>query len=201
MLIVKIDGIDRALRLFDEKVVNKAAKFAINDTAKKARTTADTSLRQKWNIKKEDIKDKLVLTKKANEADLTAIVQAKGRPLGLSYFNIVAYKGRSKRTAKGVQTLKRASRQGGVFVQILKGKPKTHLPSAFVKRVGSGRGSIGNLRVFERMGKARLPIADRHVITVASMFGARAVQRATEETVDDTFNNRFNHHIDRLMSK
>lgn len=195
MLEVKIDGLEDALRWFDPKIVDNAAKRAINDAAKKARTAADAEIRKTWNLAKKNLKGKLQVTQKASLEDLAAIVEAKSRPISLSEFGVTATRGKVKQTRKGIQILKRASRQQGVSVQILKGKPKTRLPHAFLGKVGGG-----HQRVFERMTKSRLPLADRHVITVASMFEKTDVQSAVEDAIDDTFVRRFNHHLDRLLS-
>lgn len=201
MVDIEIKGLEGARKWFDPKNVDRAAKDAINEAAKKARTAADTEIRKTWNMTKQSLKGRLKQVSKATEGKLESIIEAKSRPISLSSFGLTATSGRTKQTRKGVQTLKRASSQQGVSVQILKGKPKTHLPHAFLKRMGGSSETGGNFRVFERMTKRRLPLADRHIITVASMFDRPDVQNSMEQTIEETFNQRFNHHLDRLLDR
>lgn len=201
MLSIRLKGLDNARRMFGERIVGRAASRAINETVKKVRTASGQEIRSEWNIKARDLNRKLRAIKMARSGDLEGIVEARSASFSLAYFGATAYKGRIKQTRTKGQKLKRASRKSGVYVKIKRGGGTTHKPNAFMAAVKAGKGNSYHIGVFERIGKARLPIVERKVITVASMFNQEPVQRIAIRTIDDTFNHRFNHHLDRLMSK
>jgi hypothetical protein len=201
MLTVKLEGLERAMGMFEERIVGRAASQAINETVRGVRTATGKEIRKEWNIKAGDLNRKLRAIKMAMAGDLEGIVEAKSAAFSLSYFGAKAYKGRMVQTRTLGKRLKRASRKGGVFVRIKRSGGTTHLPKAFMAAVKAGKGGSYHIGVFHRVGKPRLPIVERKVITVASMFNQEPVQDAALKTIDDVFPRRFNHHIDRLMSK
>lgn len=201
MLTVKLEGIKEVRRIFDEKVVNRAARQAINETVRGVRTATGKEIRKEWNIKSTDLSKKLRAIKMAKAGDLEGIVQAKGASISLAYFGAKAYRGRMVQTRTSGRKLKRASGKRGVYVKTRRSGGATHLPTAFMSAVRAGKGGSYHTGVFQRAGKSRLPIVERRVITVASMFAQKPVQAAATRTINNTFQRRFNHHIDRLMSK
>ena len=201
MLTVRLEGLERAMRLFDERVVGRAASRAINETVRGVRTATGKEILKEWNVKSRDLSKKLRAIKMARYGDLEGIVQAGSASFSLSYFGATAYRGRFKQTRTSGQRLKRASSKSGVFVKIKRSGGMTHMPNAFMSAVKAGKGSSYHVGVFRRLTGSRLPIAERKVITVASMFNQQPVQDAAAKTIDDVFQRRFNHHIDRLMSK
>jgi hypothetical protein len=201
MLTVKLEGIEEARRMFDPKVVNRAAYQAINETVRGVRTATGKEIRKEWNVKAGDLNKKLRAVKMARYGDLEGIVAAQSGSFSLSYFGAKSYKGNTVQTRTSGRRMKRASGKGGVYVKIKRSGGVTHMPNAFMAAVRAGKGSASHIGIFHRVGKGRLKIIERRVITVASMFGKPAVQAAATKTINNTFSRRFNHHIDRLMQK
>jgi hypothetical protein len=201
MLRIKLEGLDRAMRMFDERIVGKAASQAINETVRGVRTAANKEIRAEWNVKASDLNQKLRAIKMAKYGDLEGIVEARSASFSLSYFGATAFRGTMKQTRTTGQRLKRASSKSGVYVRIKKEGGVTRLPHSFLASVAAGKGAGSHVGVFNRVGRKRLPIYERKVITVASMFGQQPVQDAAAKTVDEIFPRRFSHHIDRLLSK
>jgi hypothetical protein len=201
MLSVKLEGLERAMRMFDERLVGKAASQAINETVRGVRTAAGKDIRAEWNVKASDLNKKLRAAKMAKYNDLEGIVEARSASFSLSYFNPTAFRGTMKQTGTTGQRLKRASRKSGVYVKIKKRGGMTHLPHSFLSSVAAGKGAGSHVGVFNRVGSKRLPIYERKVITVPSMFSQQPIQDGAAKTVDEIFPRRFSHHIDRLLSK
>ncbi|MGE4544186.1 MAG: phage tail protein [Pedobacter sp.] len=201
MLSVRLEGLDKAMRIFDERIVSRAASQTINETVRGVCTSTNKEIRQEWNVKSADLSKKLRAIKMARATDLEGIVEARSTSLSLSYFGAKSYSGTMVQTRTVGKRLKRSSSRSGVYVQIKRGEGQTHKKNAFMTAVKAGKGGGYHIGVFERVGKSRLPIVERKVITVASMFNQEPVQRVAIKTIDDVFPRRFNHHIDRLMSK
>lgn len=201
MLSVRLEGVDKAMRMFDARIVGQAASRSINETVRGVRTAAGKEIRKEWNIKASALVKKLRAKKMARVTDLEGIVEARSASFSLSYFGAKAYSGTMVQTRTMGKRLKRASSRKGVYVQIKRGGGTTHKPKAFMTAVRAGKGGGYHIGVFEREGKSRLPIVERKVITVASMFNQEPVQQVAIKTVDDTFPRRFSHHLDRLLSK
>ena len=201
MLSVRLEGLDKAMRLFDERIVNRAASITINETVRGVRTATNKEIRKEWNVKAGDLAKKLRAIKMAKVSDLEGIVEARSGSFSLSYFGAKSYNGTMVQTRVSGKRLNRASSRSGVYVKIKRSEGVTHMPHAFMAAVKAGKGGGYHIGIFHRKGKSRLKIIERRVITVASMFNQEPVQQVAIKTIDDVFNRRFNHHIDRLMSK
>ena len=195
---IKLEGVDQAMKQYDRALVERAARLAINDAARSARPEASREIRKKWNITAGRVNGELKNVKFASLSDLTAIIQAKGRPISLLHFGAKWVRGTRVESAKGVKQTKRVGRNQGVSVKILRGKT-TRLPNAFVARVAAGKSGGTFQGIFERMTSKRLPIEHKSTITIASMFGQEPVQQATAKTAAKTWRARFIHHITRLL--
>ncbi len=194
---VKMEGVDRAKRALDPKLFDRASRLALNEAERKARVEAKKEIRAKWNIKATKANQEVKNIKKARNSDLTAIIQAKGRPISLTYFGAKEIRDTSRgvlvQTGTRGRIQSRARGQRGVTVQIIRGR-RTHLPKAFIATTKNA-----SVRVFERMGKSRLPIESKSTITIASMFDQAKVQKATVKAAQSQFLKRFAHHWRRLV--
>ena len=197
MITVEVKGVREVLTIFDPKKVTAAARMALNDAARSARTEADRGIRKEWNIRAAKSRQELRAIKFAKGNDLEAIVRAAGRPISLTYFGAVE----ARKSGRGVviknqagQKAQRRSKLGsGVTVQIERGKT-TRLPNAFIQTLGSGHRAV-----LQRKGKARLPVVNKAVVTLATMFGQNRVMNATERIALAKLEQRFDHHLDRLL--
>lgn len=193
----ELRGLNKALLLFDEKNVRKAARMAVNDGVVTGRKTASQEIRKIWNLKAARLNKELKKFKSATNADLTAIIQTKGAPISLVHFGAKHVRGRITTTGTKSTRSKRAKKVGGVFVSIERGK-RTRLPSAFIAATRAGK-TGQHVGVFERVNKSRLPIKSMASVTSATMFNQDRVMVPTLKQIDDRMNKRFDHHLDRLM--
>ena len=100
------------------------------------------------------------------------------------------------KTTKNIRIFKRRRASGsGVSVEIKRGQRKL-LPRTFIAKMKSG-----HMGVFERAGKARLPIKEKVTIDVQYMFGSKKVIEATKKRVIEQFDKNFTHELDREMNK
>ncbi len=195
---LQLKGLDRALLMFDPKQVRKAARMAINDGLTTGRKVASKEIRKDWNLKAARVNKELRKFKTARNDDLTAIIQAKGRPIDLVNFGAKWKRGRITTTGTKSTRAKRSIKSGGgVTVQIRKGK-KTRLPHAFIAATRAGR-SGSHVGVFERVGRNRLPIQSKSTVTIATMFNQPGVMNPTIKQIGDRMSTRFTHHLDRLI--
>jgi len=195
MIGIKVEGVEKTLKVLSPKRIPSAARMAINDGARAGRTTAGKGIRERWNIKAAKLNDELKNIKMATNSNLVAIIQAKGRPISLTYFDAKWTRGRRVTTGKSSKTLKRAASSGGVTVRILKGQV-TRLPHAFIAATRAGKTGT-YLGVFQRSGDDRLPIVNKAAVTIATMFNQKPIFDRTVETIIDRAESRFEHHLSR----
>lgn len=87
----------------------------------------------------------------------------------------------------------------GVVVQLMKGHT-TFLRKAFMARVKAGDQGH-HVGVFQRQGPARLPILEKRLITVPSMFAQPRVMQAVEKTVSENAQKIFDHELEFYLSR
>lgn len=204
MIKVKLEGVEEALKQFDPKTVQRAARMAINDAARQTRTEAQRGIRDVWNLKADRVRKEVTNLSMASNAKLEATISAQGRPIGLPNFGakwIRNVNGQARTTTKDRSTIsKRMAKQTGVRVTIEKGTT-TMLSKAFMApgRRGTTYGA-GALLVFVRSGPGRnAPLINKATVTIATMFGQpRVMERATKRA-QEVLARRFQYHIDRQV--
>ena len=189
---VKLEGVEKALKMFNTRIVNQATRMALNETAKTAKTTAAGNIYHGWNLKKSDINKKLK-TELARSSDLSAALVVRSESFSLSYFGAKQFSGRRTISRTGIKTGKRKSSKGGVYVRIKRGGKITHLSTSFIAATRSG-----HIGVFRRSTRKHLPIAERRLITVPSMFKQQDVYVPTLRAASRTWSTRLKHHLERL---
>lgn len=197
MISVKVEGLKELLAALDPKRASKAAFMALNDAARAGRTVAAREIRSKFNIKTDKLNTELKNVKFASADSLIAVIQAKGRPISLTYYGakeVREVKGRGVlvQTRKSGKIMKRSRATRGVTVQITRGRITT-LQKSFIATTKSG-----HIGVFRRLSKSRLPIMDMATVTIATMFGQEKVQAATIKAVKTKWAERLKHHIERM---
>lgn len=150
------------LRVTAGKVIDAAAVRALNRTATTVRAEASRRIRERYNLKAAVIKEDLRIWR-AQRGRLESQVIARGRPIRLIDFG-----------ARQVKT--------GVSVQVVRGRGRKTIGGAFVARMKSGL--VG---VFERRGKARLPIDQLYSIGVPAMFSQQQILKALRGVAGDRF--------------
>lgn len=181
----RIEGVDEALKLFDPKIVRKAARSTTTKTAKKANTAAKKKARTIYNITAKEL-NKIVKLRSATLSNLAAIIFAVGRPIALSKFGAKE----KLRRSKGQRL------PAGVTFRIKKGGKKKHLKKAFLATMSSG-----HIGVFWRAGKKRLPLIEGKTLSVPQMMENKEVMKAIEDVVKNKSPEIFDHELEFFLGK
>lgn len=197
MLTLELKGLDGAAEIFPNSIVSTAAMRSVNRAVDRGRSEATRALYARWNLKKADI-NRAVKTIKAQKSDhgTTTYLSAVGRPISLTYFGAKWFRPRAVVSRQGTQQRKRATGKSGVYYQVLRGGGQEHKPHAFIAKTRSG-----HFGVFERLGKGSLPIDERKVITIASMFGQQNIFDPVLTTINQTWEAEFPRQLALLLGQ
>lgn len=138
---------------------DRAVANGINKTATQTKTEAGREIRAEQRSLKAGIVSKSMAIKRANQATLTAVISATGKPIPLRDFKGTRFtrgRGRGK------------NRVGYVVTQVIPGQKKT-VKGAFIGPGG---------HVFRRFSRSRLPIEKLFGPTVPSAFVKDQITRA-----------------------
>lgn len=198
MITVKLEGLKEAMESLDPKRVKQAARSALAKVAKSAVSTCSAEIRQVYNVKKSDLDPRINVTPPRAD-NLTAIITISGTSMSLSYFGARQLAGARviTRGKEGMKTAvrKRVAKFAGVEVSVQKGK-RTQLRQAFMARMKSG-----HIGVFRRMGKSRLPIMEKAVISIGSMAQAAKVQPIILKKIGESWVKIFPHELEYQLGK
>ena len=190
---IKLEGVDRALKMLDPKIVQRAAQRTLERAAKSGKTIISSQIREKFNIKKADL-DRKIKINPPWQGKLQAELIVKGEPISLIYFgpkqmagNIQTFISKNKGIAQ--KQTRRASKFGGVQVRIIRGK-EARLRSAFI-----ARGKGGTPFVFRRVGKKRLPLRAMKVVTAQSILKQQGNIRAVKQRILEQLKKEFKHNL------
>lgn len=115
---------------------NKAAKLAINDTARKKRTEGKKAIREQVNLKASYVNRNLRLTRKASVRDLGATIGGRNRPTQLSRYAArrLTKKAKHPERSKGYPELNipPGRKLAGVSVKVKAGGTRHKMRGAFL---------------------------------------------------------------------
>lgn len=151
---------------------------ALNRAAANAKSSASKKVRETYNVKSKDISSTIKILK-ANKNRLGAVVKSTGTKVSLIKFKV---------TPK-----KRLKKQKKVKVAVKKDGMK-ELNHAFIA-------DINGPKVFERVGKNRLPIKHLFGPSVPEMLGGKSVREFVEIESEKTFEKRLEHEINRELGR
>ena len=174
------DQIDHAKRMLVgfEDQIPKAASRAINRALENARSNFVKDVRESYHLKARDVRDTIKITR-ARHNDLVGEVKSTGSPLPLSSFKV------RPSTVNG-------RRRIPLRVSVRKGQV-SELDRAFNARVGGG------VKVFERVGKSRLPIKKLYGPSVPQALGNDQIVNEVAKKARETLNDRLDHEINRIL--
>jgi len=213
MFKIELKGLKEVERMLDPKIYQAAATSTVNKLMAKAKTAAVNEAVNIWNIKKSDLtttstgKGRLQI-QRATWSDMTSTLTITGRPLSLSLFGAKQIMGGSYRAKMGDAIRKgrvtgKMKKAGpvpqGVVVQLMKGHT-TFLRKAFMARVKAGDQGH-HVGVYQRQGRARLPIFEKRLIKVPSMFVQPRIMQAVEKTVSENTQKIFNHELEFYLNR
>lgn len=219
MFKVEMKGLEKAMEAVSPQTLQKATTSALNKLVSQVRTAAVKKVTDKWNIKRSDLtttgtgKARLEI-KRATWGNQTATLTITGRSVSLSYFGAIQLNrgatiagkigkfDKSNANKKTGSMITKAQKTGlqGIAVQILKGGKTTMLPSAFFARVNAGYHGF-HIGAFNRKGKARLPIAEKRLISIPSMFNQAPVMAEVQRVIDEKWSYIFVHELNFYLDK
>lgn len=165
----KLDGLEKFKDLVDASIYQKAMKRTIKDEGRRFKTTAVKQVRKTYNIKSARLKKVMSI----NVSGSSWRMKIKSRSLGLYNFS-------AKQTKKGVSFM------------VKKGNRKK-LKNAFIARDVNG-----NMRVFERKTKKRLPLKSLYSLSPTQMFNKEVLelcQKKFEAYYAQTFEKNLNFYM------
>jgi hypothetical protein len=202
---IKLEGVDKALEMLDPRNVVNAATRAINDVAEQGMTGAKKEITGEYNIKYSRLSQYLRLTTRAKGNNPEAAITGKGRGLSLSYFD-AKQEGQSTRTLRiGKEKFKSVIRKTGhryggkvtALVRKVGGRKEVVTdPRSFMAQTKSG-----HIAVFQRTGKARLPLKELLGPGVGGLFGSKKIMDNTKKIINEKFKPRFEYWINYYLSR
>lgn len=187
----KIEGIDKALKLFDPNVVRKAVRSTVNKLHRQAKTVSSKEVRKVYNISAAELRKKLKF-KTATLSDLTSVIFIHGRPISLSKFKAKQLKN------KMVVTFK-VKKQGG-----------RQRINAFMATMPNG-----HVGVFWRKGSKRLttkgryagtktkrqPIFEGKTVSIPQMYDNPKVFKAIEDLIKSKSGKILDNELEFFLGK
>ncbi|WP_260288454.1 phage tail protein [Peribacillus aracenensis] len=166
------------LGAFSKKAPN-AISSSLNRAVTNVASNVSKEVRKEYNIKSADIKNTLSKTR-ASRSNLSAIVESRGELIPLDKFKV------SPRTVqpKRKKPIKVGVKKGGV-------KPLLH---SFVS-------DVNGIKVFERKGKARLPVKKLFGPSIPQMLKNEDIRKNIDREGSETFNRRLDHEINRILDR
>jgi hypothetical protein len=163
------------------KQASTAISRALNRAADKARTEAVKQVTGNYYIKQKLIREKKIITTyKANKTRLRSLVIVRDSPIPMNYFKFSPGQPRPKKPPAG-----------GLKVAVKKDGIKT-LKRAFVA-------NINGPKIFDRVGKNRLPIKRLYGPSVAQITGVERNRTVIEKESAEMYQKRLDHEIKRIQ--
>lgn len=180
--VVTIDGVDiRKVELRLGQMSRKAPDAmtrALNRAVEAARTAAVREIRQDYVIKAKEARGTMRIVK-ASKRTLSAELRSRGHLIPLDHFRYKPKQPRPKNPPKALQ------------VQVKKTGYKDLL-HAFVA-------DINGPKIWQRVGKSRLPIRRLMGPAVPQMLGQENVRAKVLEKALGTYKKRLDHEINRIL--
>jgi hypothetical protein len=172
----KLDRVKKLLAGIPDGVI-KASHQALKRAGERAKTEAGRFVAGEYVITKGGFMKNVTVTTNVSGGGGTAAfnINFRGSVIPLTEFSV------------------KASRGGGVTAQVKRGGGGT-ISSAFAARV------YGPMRIFERVGKARLPVEQKYGPSTAQMMGNETIVELMTETIQESFDERLEHEVWRLLS-
>jgi hypothetical protein len=198
MVSIKLEGLDKALEALSQDVVRKAARQSVRRVAVAGRVVVSTEIRKVYNVKARDLEQRI---KVDNGGDLSSTIVIQGKSMSLSYFGAKQFYGRTVVSRSKTGLVKKKSRKlvgprpSGVQVGVMTGKT-TMLAHTFMAQMRNG-----HIGVFRRLGKKRLPIDEKNVVSFATMAQNAAVEPAVIARIQERWATEFPRQLEYFRSK
>lgn len=205
MIEIKLEGVEKAMKMFDPNNVRKAANAALNRVAGSGKTEASKLIRQEYNIKAARVNQFLSLTVRAKGYDMMAVITGRGLGIALAYFDAKqqGYKligegaGRMRTTY-----LSRSGRKpGDVTVRVKRSSGRKVVGPKYNNKPFLAQMKSGHVGVFVRTGAQRKPIEQFLGPGVGGLFGSRKIMQAVKRRINEMWSKEFNHQLNYYMGK
>lgn len=179
---------------------NEAVKKAIYSTMSKTRKHAVTSLstivREKWNIRKKDLDDRIRVWAGERDRGYESFeMTVKGKSVSLAHFGAIERKGNIQQTIKTGRRMKRIRGDQGVSVEVYRGKRFTLASAWFQVVPGWG------ITVRRRKSNDRDSATIQAVISPASFLNDAELADRFENGVIDFIERTFYHELEWRLSQ
>ena len=158
-----------------------AINRALNRTAQAARTEAARAVKDNYFVKVGDAKKTMKIIRGTKQR-LGAFVLSKGNLVPLDQYKVKP------------KTIRSGSKQPKRKVAVSKGKAPSLVPGAFMAE-------INGPKLFQRVGKARLPISRLMGPAIPQLVDNEDVLSAVDKVVMATYEKRIDHEIGRILDK
>lgn len=196
---MKLEGVEKAMKMYDPNLVRKAANAALNRVAGSARTEASKLIRQDYNIKAARINQFLRVAVKAAGMRMEAVISGRGLGLALAYFDAkqkglkVLSEGSGKMRTK---YLSRTGRnRGDVTVKVKRSSGRKVVGPKYNNRPFLTQMKSGHIGVFVRQSKARKPIEQLLGPGVGGLFGSAKIMQAVKRRIKEQWEKEFSHQL------
>ena len=202
---MKLEGVEKAMKMFDPNLVRKAANAALNRVAASGRTEASKIIRQGYNIKASRINQFLKLAIRARGYSMEAVISGRGLGIALAYFDArqQGYKllgegaGRMRTTA----LLRTGRKRGDVTVRVKRTSGRKVLHGEHGNKPFLATTKSGKIVIWERKGKARFPVVGFVGPGVGGLFGSRKIMQAVKQMILKRWEQEFKHQLDYQLGR
>lgn len=202
---MKLEGVEKAMKMYDPNLVRKAANAALNRVAGSARTEASKLIRQDYNIKAARINQFLRVAVKAAGMRMEAVISGRGLGIALAYFD-AKQKG-SKMIGEGAgkfrtKFLARTGKKlGDVTVKVKRGSGRKAVGPKYNNKPFLAQMKSGHIGVFVRKSKNRKPIEQLLGPGVGGLFGSAKIMQAVKRKIKELWAKEFKHQLDYYLRR
>jgi hypothetical protein len=173
-------NLERAIKLLAgvPQGISKAVSVALKRAGAKAKTEAGTYAAREYTLSKSEFMKRVEVRTDIRESGgsmISMCINFRGAVIPLIMFQV--------RYGKGSIIHAQVKRSGGGEIH-----------SAFAARI------YGPIRIFERVGKARLPVEQKFGPSGAQMMSNDDIVEDMTKTIQETFDERLEHEVWRLLS-
>lgn len=170
----------------------RAMSMALNKVGRKAQTTADRAIRQRFAMPANEVRGAMaLLTARRSQLEVTLSIfgspSRRGRSMNMVHFLESRVSMAEARRRRKSDTLNKPR------FRILKGGPLKTIDGAFIGNKGR--------TIFRRTGRSRLPIEPVQVIGVSQMFSTRTVRAQVIARIESELMVEVTRAVDLVISR
>lgn len=202
---IKLEGVEKAMRMLDPNNVRKAANAALNRVAGSGKTEASKLIRKDYNIKAARVNQFLRLAVRARGNIMEAVISGRGLGIALAYFDVkqTGYKligeGAGKMRTKFLHRTGR--KRGDVSVKVKRASGRKIVGPKYDNKPFLAQMKSGHVGVFVRTGDTRKPIEQLLGPGVGGLFGSSKIMQAVKKRINELWSKEFNHQLDHYLKR